>query len=188
MAEQESLVLLARRDVLESRLVQRLRDAWWKVACRLAPQVVLAQRVESLKALLTLLQAQTDESESPQEHSLRGQRASLLAAPLLVQELAPWPQLEQEPQAPPVRLALQPVQREQRPHSVSLQLERRSLAEAPQVRQVSSARPSRLLLLLLFPSWQPLPRELLLRPLLESFCALSRPRPQGLSSNASSFP
>jgi len=94
-----------------------------------------------LQALLDF--PQMDESESAQVP-----QAWPLVARLLVQEPGPWPRLERRRQELPVRLALPPAQRELRAHLVSRQPAPRSLAVVP---QVSSARPSQLLPLLLFP-------------------------------------
>jgi hypothetical protein len=58
----------------------------------------------------------------------------------------------------------------------------------PLARQVSSARPSPLLLSPLFLLWQPLPLALPLRRRPEFFCAPFPRRPRGSSSSASSFP
>ncbi len=106
-------VLAARcRDVLESCRAPRLRDAWQKAAYRMAPQasevlrVELMQRVAPLQPVLAIQQARADESELLQGQSLRVRQASRLAAPLQVQEPAPWVLLEQRPRALPVRLVL----------------------------------------------------------------------------------
>ena len=119
MAEPERRVLpgrpvlaARRRDVLESCRAPRLRDAWQKAAYRMAPQasevlrVELMQRVAPLQSVLAIQQAQADESELLQGQSLRVRQASRLAAPLQVQEPAPWVLLEQRPRALPVRLVL----------------------------------------------------------------------------------
>jgi hypothetical protein len=101
-----------RRDVLESCRAPRLRDAWQKAAYRMAPQVSevlrveLMQRVAPLQSVLAIQQARADESELLQGQSLRVRQASRLAAPLQVQEPAPWVLLEQRPRALPVRLVL----------------------------------------------------------------------------------
>jgi hypothetical protein len=98
MAEPERLLWLARRDVRQSRQVQRLRDAWQKAACRMAPQVwavLWAVRVLSLKAPPTLLRAQPDESASlPVRWWSQVQRASRRKVPPRRLEPAPWAQLE----------------------------------------------------------------------------------------------
>src|SRR6267143_1371776 len=166
MAEPEHLVLPARRDVLEQRRAQRRRDAWRKAVYLTVPRAVLVQPVAPLsqQALLALLQAKADESELLQAQALRVRQAWRLAAPLQVREPAPWVLLEQRPRALPVRLVL------------------------PQAQQASSARPSQPRPSLLFPLWLPLPLALRLRRLPEGSCALSRRRPQGSSSSASSFP
>src|SRR6267154_675568 len=93
--------------------------------------------------------------------------------------------------AAPLRalLALQPApddEWESPGRSVLPRLAPHSLAEAPRVRQVSPAQPSRPLPSILFPLWQPLPPALLLRRRPESFCAPSRRRPREWSSSASS--
>src|SRR5882762_6517248 len=175
MAEPERLVLPARRDVLEQRRARRPRDAWQKAVYLTVPRAVLVQPVAPLsqQALLALLQA------------LRVRQAWRLAAPPQVQEPAPWVQVEQRPQALPVRLALPLAQREPPAHSVS---PRRWLGVVRQAQQASSARPSQPRPWLLFPLWLPLPLALRLRRLPEGSCALSQRRPQGSSSSASSFP
>jgi len=187
MAEPERLVLPARRDVLEQRRARRPRDAWQKAVYLTVPRAVLVQPVAPLsqQALLALLQAKADESELLQAQALRVRQAWRLAAPPQVQEPAPWVQVEQRPQALPVRLALPLAQREPPTHSVS---PRRWLGVVRQAQQASSARPSQPRPWLLFPLWLPLPLALRLRRLPEGSCALSQRRPQGSSSSASSFP
>jgi hypothetical protein len=157
MAAPERLLWLARRDVREQRPVQRLRDAWQTVACRMPPQaseVLLAvqiPRVASPKALLVLPQSQAVESELLLALSLRAHQASQLEARPRVQELAPCMPVEPQPPALPVRSALLPAQQERQAHSVSQRVAQRSLAEAPLARQASSARPSQPLPWFLFP-------------------------------------
>ena len=187
MAEPGRLVLPARRDVLEQHRVRRLRDARQKaVYLTTVPRAVLVQPGAPLQALPALLQAQADESELLQ--ALRVRQALRPAAPLQVQEPAPWVLEEQRPRARPVRLALPLAQQEPPAHSVSPRLARRWLAVVRQAQQASSARPSQPRPWLLFPLWLPLPLALRLRRLPEGSCALSRRRPQGSSSSASSFP
>jgi len=171
MAEPERLVLPARRDVLEQRRARRPRDAWQKAVYLTVPRAVLVQPVAPLsqQALLALLQAKADESELLQAQALRVQQAWRLAAPPQVQEPAPWVQVEQRPQALPVRLALPLAQREPPAHSVS---PRRWLGVVRQAQQASSARPSQPRPWLLFPLWLPLPLALRLRRLPEGSCAL----------------
>src|ERR1700687_5781597 len=190
MAEPERLVLSARRHVREQRRARRLRDAWQKAVYLAVPLVVLVQPVVPLsqQALLALLQAKADESELLQAQALRVRQAWRLAAPPQVQEPAPWVLEEQRPGALPVRLALPLAQREPPAHSVSPRLARRSLGVVRQAQQASSARPSQPRSSLLFPLWLPLPLAPRLRRLPEGSCALSRRRPQGSSSSASSFP
>src|SRR6267378_504665 len=186
MAEPERLVLPARRDVLEQRRARRLRDAWQKAVYLTVLRVVLVQPVAPPQELLAVLQAQADESELAQ--ALRERQALRQAAPLQVQEPAPWVLLEQRPQALPVQLVLPLAQREPPVHSVSPRLARRWLGVVRQAQQASSARPSQPRPSLLFPLWLPLPLALRLRRLPEGSCALSQRRPQGSSSSASSFP
>jgi len=69
-------------------------------------RVELMQRVAPLQSVLAIQQARADESELLQGQSLRVRQASRLAAPLQVQEPAPWVLLEQRPRALPVRLVL----------------------------------------------------------------------------------
>jgi hypothetical protein len=180
----ERLLWLARR-------VQRLRDAWRKAACRMVLQVSEVLRVVQVllqKALRALPQERADESESLQVWRLQVQQASRLEPPPQVQKPTPWVPLEQRPLALRARWSLPQARREPPAHSVSQRRVRRSLAEAPRVRQASSARPSQPLPWILFPLWQPLLLALPLQPLPESFCAPSRRRPRGSSSSASSFP
>src|SRR6267378_900112 len=112
-------------------------------------------------------------------------RAVLVQPVAPLSQQAPWVQVEQRPQALPVRLALPLAQREPPAHSVS---PRRWLGVVRQAQQASSARPSQPRPWLLFPLWLPLPLALRLRRLPEGSCALSQRRPQGSSSSASSFP
>jgi|SRR6267143_1051354 len=188
MAVPERLVSPARRDVLERRRARRPRDAWQKAVYLTVLRVVLVQPVATLQELLALLQAQSDESELLQEQSLRVQQALRPAAPLQVQEPAPWLLLEQPPRALPVRLVLPLAQLEPREHSVSPRLAQRWLGVVRQAQQASSARPSQPRPSLLFQLWLPLPLALRLPRLPEGSCALSQRRPQGSSSSASSFP
>jgi hypothetical protein len=102
----ERLLLRAHPDVRELHQVRRLRDAWQKVACRMALQfseVLLAVRVLPLKALSALRLAQVDESELLPARSLQAQHASRPDGPPLVREPAPWAPLEQRPRALPAR-------------------------------------------------------------------------------------
>jgi len=145
------------------------------------PQVAKLPLGGLRRALLALLQVQTDVSALPPAQSLREQQASRSAALLLVHESAPWVALAQPLRAPPVQLALPLARRELPVRWVSPPL-------VPPARQVSSARLSQPLRSLLFQLWQPLPPALPLRRFLESFCALSQRRPRGSSSSASSFP
>ena len=137
-------------------------------------------------ALQVLPQAGRGESESRQAQPPQAQQVSPQVAPLQVRELAPW---EPQGQRRQVQPALPPAQPEPRAHSVSQRPALSLLVAAPQVlRTASSARTSLLLPSLPFPLWRPLPRALLLRPRLESFCAPSPQRPRESSWNASSFP
>jgi hypothetical protein len=189
MAEPGRLVLPARRDVLEQHRVRRLRDARQKaVYLTTVPRVVVVQPGAPLQALLALLQAKADESELLQAQALHVRQALRPAAPLQVQEPAPWVLEEQRPRALPVRLALPLAQQEPPAHSVSPRLARRSLGVLRQAQQASSARPSQPRPSLLFPLWLPLPLAPRLRRLPEGSCAPFQRRPQGSSSSASSFP
>src|SRR6266436_5748569 len=178
MAELERLILPTPRHVRKRHRVQRQRDAWQKAASRSVLRAALLQRVAPLQVLLARLQAQP----------LRVRLASRLEAPLRVHEPAPCVALEQRPQVLPARSALSPAQRKPQVHSVSRRPASRSLAEARQAWQVSSARPSQPCPWLLFPLWQPLPLALRLRRLPEGSCAPSQLRPRESSSSASSFP
>jgi hypothetical protein len=155
MAEPGRLVLPARRDVLEQRRARPLRDAWQKAVYLAVPRAVLVQPVAPLsqQALLALLRAKADESDllllQAQVSCVR--QALRQAAPLQVQELAPWVLVEQRPRALPVRLALPLAQREPPAHSVSPLLARRWLGALRQPQQASSARPSQPRPWLLFP-------------------------------------
>jgi hypothetical protein len=122
MAVPERLLWLARRDVREQRRVQKLRDAWQTVACRLALQaseVLLAVQIPRVAAPEVLLMLpQAVELELLLALSLRAHQASQLEARPRVQELASWPPLEQPPQALLARSALPPARQEPQAHSV----------------------------------------------------------------------
>jgi len=166
---------------------QRPQDDWPKAVYRKGLPVAPALTAAPLRALLALQPAPDDEWESPQARSLRVRPASQPAPPQAQERVVCAP-LEQPLLARPVRLALPQAQRESPGRSVLPRLAPHSLAEAPRVRQVSPAQPSRPLPSILFPLWQPLPPALLLRRRPESFCAPSRRRPREWSSSASSSP
>ena len=183
----QNQVLPEHRDE-QSHPARQPRDASPKAVHQLVHQVAELQQVVPRWAPLAVQQAQTDESVLPQGPSLPAQQASRSVALLQVQEQAPWALLEQPLLVPVEHSALPRAQLEPRARSVSLLLGPHSLAVVPQARQASSARLSQPLPSLLFPLWQPLPPALPLRRPLEFFCALSRQRPRGSNSSASSFP
>ncbi len=186
-AELARLPLLAQWYARGRNQAQRPQDDWPKAVYRKGLPVAPALRVAPLRALLALQPAPDDEWESPQARSLRVRQASQPPPPQAQERLACAP-LEQPLLARLVRLALPQAQLESSGRSALPRLAPHSLAEAPRVRQVSPAQPSRPLPSLLFPLWQPLPPAPLLRRRPESFCAPSRQRPRESSSSASSSP
>ncbi len=175
LAEPKRLFSTAPRHVREWYRAQRPRDAGRKAAHQTVLWVVQAWRV-------VLLQA--DDWELLQALAWRVRQALRPAAPLQVQEQAPWTPLR----ALPVRLALPLAQREPQARSVSMPLAAHFLVELPQAQPVSAVRPSQLLPSRLFLLWPPLPLALRLPRLPESSCAPSQRRPRGSSSSASSSP
>jgi len=169
----EHLVLSARQRVP----AQRMLDERLTAASRKGPLAAQVQRGVP-QALLALQQAHGDEWKSPEVHSLPVPQALRLSALLLVQEPALCAPLDQWPRAFPRRLASPLARQEPQARSASLRL----------ARQVSSARPSPLLLSPLFLLWQRLLPALPLRRRPEFFCAPFPRRPRGSSSSASSFP
>jgi len=119
---------------------------------------------------------------------LREQQASWLAALQRAQEPAACAPLEQPLSVLLVHSALPRAQRAGQARSVSRHSAQHLLAQAPELRQVSSVQPSQPLPSLLFLFWPPLPLALLLRRRPESFSAPSQRRPPELSSSASSSP
>ena len=141
MAEPPRLPSLAQRYARKPRQAQQPQDDWQKAVYWKMLLAAWVQTTAPLRVLLALPPAPDDELESPQARSLRVQQASQPEAPLQAQESVACAPLEQGPLVQLARSALPRAQREPQVRSVSPRLARRSLAEAPQVRQISSAQP-----------------------------------------------